>query len=330
MPNRRRFLLAGAVLSAGARRDALAQAPRRPARVDFIGSFAPDAVTGAALTDPDLRAFLDELRTLGFLQGRNLAITWRSTAGNVERVPDLLRDALARGTDVIVASGGPAAWAAHRATPRVPVVGIVDDVLDLGIVDSLAQPGHNFTGVGESDPAIHGKRLQLLREIAPATTRVGVMCYTQGPNDGGRWRRELDAAGRSLGVATTWFAVDSAADLEPAIAAITQRKVDALYVTFTHVNDLHAARIAAFALDRRLPSIGFPDAGMLLGYWASNEEMHRRAAAQVAQILRGVPPGSIAFEQPTQFEFIINEKTARALGLAIPPQLRLRATRIVA
>lgn len=330
MDSCRRRVVGAAVAAALTPLGVRGQSSRRLARVAFIDSPPSEDLAGASPADPGLRVFVEELRALGLVEGRNLVLLRRSTGGNVDRAPPIVRDVLAQRVDVIVISGGPAVWAAHVATDRVPIVGIIDDVLDTGVLESLARPGRNLTGVGESDPAIHGKRLQLLKEIAPGIARVGVICYTQGPNDGGRWRRELDAAARTLRMDTVWLAVDAPAGFEPAFARIVRDKIDALCITSTHINNVNAERIAAFALAQRLPSIGFPEAGMLLGYWASGEETYRRAAAQVRKIIAGTPPGVIAFEQPTQFELIINEGTARALGLSIPQPMRVRATRIVA
>ena len=235
-----------------------------------------------------------------------------------------------QGVDVIVTTGGPAVWAAHRATTTVPIVALVDDILDMGIIDSLNRPGHNLTGLGEVDPLLHAKRLQLLKEAAPTISRVAVLTYRERPNDrGGQWRRQLAAAGRAMNVDVVWLAVDAREDLDAAFAAIAARRADAIYATTSHVNDAHAEFIAEFARKRRLPSFGFPEAGMLLGYWADWNAVMRRAATYVKKILDGAKPGDLPFEQPTRFELVINVRTAKALGLAIPRQMLMRADELI-
>jgi len=173
---------------------------------------------------------------------------------------------------------------------------IVVEVLDTGLVDSLARPGHNVTGIGESDVAIHGKRLQLLKQAAPATSRIAVITYTQGPNDHGEWRRQLDAAAAAQKLAIVWLAVDAPEQFDAAFAAIVRAGADAIYATATYVNDVHARRIADFAFARRLPSIGFAADGMLLSYESNDMETLRRAAAFVKKILDGARPGELPFE----------------------------------
>ena len=275
--------------------------------------------------DPFLRAFVHGLRDLGLVDGGNIVIERRSTEGRVERAQVIMRELVEQGVDVIVTVGGPAVLAAHRATDRIAIVGLVDDVLDMGLIDSLARPGHNLTGIGESDSMLHGKRLEMLKEAAPQTSRVAVICYRQGPNDRGDWRRQLDASARTMQLEVLWLDVDIPEQFEAAFATVLRERADALYVTATHVNDTHARRIAEFAVAHRLPSFGFADEGMLLGYWSDYNGVSRRAAAYVKKILEGARPGDLPFEQPTRFELAINLKTAQALGLVMPPTLLLRA-----
>jgi putative ABC transport system substrate-binding protein len=307
-----------------------AQLGRRLPRVALIGDFSPVAVgLGPDPADAYVRAFVHGLRDLGLVDGRDVIIERRTTEGRVDRAPALMQEAIKLGVDVIVTSGGPAVWAAHRATDHIAIVGLVDDVLDMGILDSLARPGHNVTGIGECDPALHGKRLQMMREVAPSISHIAVICYSQGPNDRGQWRRDLHAAGRTMGLQTLWLEVNTIEQFDAAFAKIVRERVDAIYATATHVNDVNAGLIADFALKRRLPSFGFAENGMLFSYWADYKEVNRRAAVIVKKILDGAKPGELPFEQPTRFELVINLKTARAIGVSIPQSLLLRATQVI-
>jgi putative ABC transport system substrate-binding protein len=258
-----------------------------------------------------------------------VVIDRRTTQGLVDRVPAIMQELVTQKVDVIVATGGPAVYAAHRATNRIPIVGLVDDILDMGVIDSLARPGHNLTGIGETDPMLHGKRLQMLREAAPSISRIAVICYHQGANDRGHWRKQLDAAAHAMNMTVHWLAVDAPEEYKGAFDTIVQKRIDALYVTTTHVNAMNAKRIARFALEHRLPSFGFPEDGMLMGYWADYKEVFRRAAAYVKKILDGAKPGDLPFEQPTKFELTLNLKAAKAIGLVIPQQMLIRADEVI-
>lgn len=330
MTTRRRFIASGAAAGASLLSPlASGQAGKRVPRVAYVSSFRAEDGVGPEPADAELRAFLRGLRQQGLVDGRNVVVLRRTSGGVVDTIPAIMKELVAQDVDVIVTSGGPAVWAAHRATDRIAIVGIIDDVLDTGLLDSLARPGHNLTGVGESDPGLHGKRLQLLKEAAPSISRLASICYRQGPNDRGAWRRALDAAGRELKVEVTWVDVDAPDEFDAAFQTILARRADAMYATPTHVNSAHAARLARFALDHRMPSMGFPEAGMLLGYWCDDDESLTRAAAQVRKILGGARPGDLPFEQPSKFALVLNRKTARALGLAIPRSLATIATEII-
>jgi putative ABC transport system substrate-binding protein len=327
--SRRSFALAVASITVLVSIPAAGQRAKRIPRIAFVASFSVPEGTGADPSDPFVRAFVHGLRDLGLVDGRNIIIERRSTEGRVDRVPALMQEMLKLKVDVIVTVGGPAVWAAHRATNRTPIVGLVDDILDMGVIDSLARPGHNLTGIGENDPLLHGKRLQMLKEVAPSISRVAVICYRQGPNDRGHWRRQLDAAARALLLDVLWLNVDVPKEFEAAFALIVSQRADAIYVTTTHVNFANAKLIAEFALRHRLPSFGFPEEGMVLGYWSDYDVVSRQAAGYVKKILDGAKPGDLPFEQPAKFELVINLKTARALGLTVPQPLRLRADEVI-
>jgi putative ABC transport system substrate-binding protein len=321
---RRQFLVAAGLVPAYA----MGQSSRLP-RVALVGNFPIAQNSGPQPADPGVRAFLEGLRDVGLVDGRNVTVIRRSDGGDVDRAPAIMQELVKEKVDVIVTSGGPSVWAALRATDRIPIVGMVDDVLDMGVLDSLARPGHNLTGIGETDPLLHGKRLQMMKEAAPSISRVAVFCYRERPNDRGSWRRHLDAAGKAMNVEVLWMAVDVQADLEPAFAEVVAKKANGLYVTTTNINDLNSRSIAQFALKHRLPAFGFPEDGMLLGYWSDYDAVVRRAAAYVKKILDGARPGDLPFEQPSKFDLVINQKTAKALGLAIPRAMLLRADQVI-
>ena len=308
------------------------QPARRLPRVALVGSFAPADAAGNDPVDTEVRAFVHGLRELGLVDGKTIVLERRSTAGRVNQLPAVMGDVVHRGADVIVTTGGPAVYAATRATSRIPIVALVDDVLDMGVVDSLAKPGRNVTGFGENDVALHGKRLQMIQEIAPSVVRIVVLCYRPGPHDRvGGWRRALEAAGQSLKLQVSWLDVDSTDDLTQAFEQLARLKGPhtAIYATTTYVNDQNAARIANFALKHGMPSFGFPEQGMLLGYWADSVELSRRAASYVKKILDGAKPGDLPFEQAAKFDLVINARTAKALGLAVPRTLLLNAQQVI-
>ena len=279
--------------------------------------------------DPSGRAFVHGLRDQGLVDGKNITVERRSTLGRLNQLPAVMAEVVRLGVDVMVTVGAPAVWAATRATDRIPIVGLVDDVLDMGILDSLAKPGRNLTGFGENDAALHGKRLQMLKEVAPATSRIAVLSYRQAAHDRGGWRRDLEAAAQTLKLQTLWLDVDSADDLDKAFDQLARLSGTAIYATTTYVNEQNAARIAAFALKQGMPSFGFPEYGMLVGYWADYIELYRRSAGYVKKILEGARPGDLPFEQATKFDLVINAKTAKALGLTVPRTLLLNAQLVI-
>ncbi len=327
--SRRRFIVRAIALGvavAAVRTEG--QPTRRLPRVAFVTSFSEADGKGPDPVDESVRAFVHGLRDLGLVDGRDIVVERHSIQGRIQQVPAVMQDLVRRGVDVIVTEGGPAVWAAHRATDRIAIVGVVDEVLDMGIIDSLARPGHNFTGIGEYDTTIHVKRLQILKEAAPAISRVAVICYHQGPNDRGQWRRDLEAAARDMKVEVVWIAVDAREEFAAAFTAIVNARADAIYATGTHVNSENARLIADFARGRKLPSFGFAEEGMLLGYESNCVENMTRAAALTGKVLAGANPGELPFEQPTSFDLFVNARTARAIGVTIPKSMLLRAREV--
>ena len=328
---RRSFIVgvaAGAALASGR---ATGQQRKRLPRVALVFGAIPVAeMAGADPVHAYARAFVHGLRDLGLVEGRDIVIERRSAEGRGrERLDALMQEVVGLGVDVIVTTG-PGAEAAQRATDRIPIVGLVSNVLDAGLVDSLSRPGRNLTGIGENAPAIFGKELQLLKEAAPAISRVAVIGWRPRPGPLPRWHIELEAAARASQLELLWLNVDKPEEFDAAFATIVRERADALYAVGNHVNFAHDRRLADFALKQRLPSVGFPEAGMLLSYGPSDfVEDFRRAALYVKKILDGAKPADLPWQQPTKYSLTINLKTAKALGLTIPEPLLLRADEVI-
>jgi len=308
------------------------QQPNRLPRVALVYGNSLADIAGADPPDSRARAFVHALRDLGLVEGRNILIERRAPEGRPERLPALMQEVVGTGVDVIVTFGGPGVTAAQRATDRIPIVGVVDAVLDTGLIDSLARPGRNLTGIGENSAAIHGKRLQILKETAPAISRVAVFTYRPLSGPRARWRVETDTAAAAIALDVLWLGVNTPEDVDAAFSTIVREHADALYVLSTYVTHPQRERIADFAIKQHLSSIGSRDgvtAGMLLSYEADNTEEMRRAAVMVKKILDGTKPADLPFEQPTKYSLVINLKTAKALGITIPQSLLLRADEVI-
>jgi putative ABC transport system substrate-binding protein len=310
---------------------ALGQQTNKLPRVALVFGAVPVAeMAGADPPNIRARAFVHGLRDLGLVEGRNIIIERRSAeARGPERLAALMQEVVGLGVAVIVTTGSPGSRAAQNATDRIPIVGVVDNALETGLVASLARPGRNFTGIGDNSAAMDGKRLQILKQAAPAISRVAAITYHPLPGPRPKWRIDMDAAARSMGLNVLWLGVNVPEDFEAAFATIVRERADALYVFSTHVNYAQQPRIADFALKHRLPSVGFPETGMLLSYEADFNDMMRRAAGYVKKILDGAKPADLPFEQPTKYALVINMKTARALGLTIPQSLLARADDLI-
>jgi putative ABC transport system substrate-binding protein len=327
---RRSFVAAATWAALGAR----AQRGHTPVRIALVFLTSPaDRIGGADPADPYARAVVHGLRDLGLVEGRSIVIERRSAEGRFERLPALMQEMVALDVDVIVTSG-PGVEAAQRATERIPIVGVVDGALDGNLVASLARPGRNFTGIGIESRGFAGKQLQLLKEAAPAISRVAVIAWSPVPGrPRARWREDFDAAARSMLLEVRWLAADTVADFERAFAAVVRERANALFVTNSALNFAHVQRIAEFAMRERLPSVSqwreFAEAGGLLSYGTNELGDLRHTATFVKRILDGAKPADLPFEQPTRFELVINRKAAKVLGLTIPQALLLRADEVI-
>ena len=284
---------------------------------------------GAA--DPNLDAFRQGLRELGHIEGQNLVIEYRTAEGNAGRLADLAVELVRLKPDVIFALGGDVAPFAKHATRTVPIVMVNSaDPVKGGLVASLARPGGNVTGVTALSADLAAKRIQFLKEAAPAISRVGVLWNPDHADDE---LHETQAAARTLGIQIQSLEVRGPADFEGAFQAAVRGRAEAVIVVSSRQMALNRARILEFAGSSKLPLVcgwgPWAQGGALFSYGPDLNPLVRRAAIFVDKILRGAKPADLPVEQPTKFELVINMKTANALGLTIPPSLLLRADRVI-
>ncbi len=284
--------------------------------------------------DPPVDAFRQGLRELGYVEGQNLVIEYRGAEGRDERLPDLAAELVRLHVDVLVAVGPIATRAAQHATRTLPIVmtGTADPV-GAGFVASLARPGGNITGVSLLMAELPGKRLELLKETVPQSTRVAVLANPDNPVYK-LYLNNLTVAARALGLHLHVVEVHSADELDPAFAAVTRAGADALMVLSDPVlMDNLRGRVADLAATHRLPAMYnwkmYVEAGGLMSYGPSLPERHRRAATYVDKLLKGANPADLPVEQPTKFELVINLKTAKALGLTVPPTILFQADEVI-
>jgi putative ABC transport system substrate-binding protein len=326
--DRRRFI--GGVACAFFPAPLVAEA-QRTTRVPRVGVLGVQSREGS----PPILALGQELRELGYVEGQNIAIDWRWAQGRNERFLELAAELVQLRVDVIVAATNPAVQAAQKATRTIPIVmAFVGDPVALGFVSTLGRPGGNITGLAASAPEIAGKRLQLLREVAPNLGRIAVL---NDPRESGtqeqRAWRETEAAAKALGVQLHVVDVRSDGELDRAFSAITRDRADAVNIRPSSMFFVSRARIAQLAATHRLPSMAvvreYPEAGCLMSYGTKLPAVARRAAHFVDKILKGARPSDLPVELPTEFELVINVKTAKALGLTIPPSLLGRADQVI-
>jgi putative ABC transport system substrate-binding protein len=270
---------------------------------------------------------------LGYVDGVNITVDWRWSQGNPERFPALASELVATKPDVIVASATQAVRAAKTATATIPIVMTLSSFPEkIGFVDSLSRPGGNVTGLSNVSPELIGKRLELLKEVAPNIARVAVLWDSSNPV-GPLSFEELLAAAAVVGVKIESVEVRSPDGFTAAFTSLVSSRPDALYVFGNPVNFRGRKLIADFAVENRMASVYeerlFAEAGGLVSYAPSFADLFRRAAGYVDRILRGTKPSEMPVELPTKFEFVINLRTAKALGLTIPPMLLARADEVI-
>jgi putative ABC transport system substrate-binding protein len=279
-----------------------------------------------------MEAFRQGLHDLGYVEGQNLVIEYRWGEGKVERLPALAAELVSLKVDCMVTSGTQASQAAKHATTTIPIVMTSSDPVGTGLVTSLARPGGNITGLALMNPELSGKRLELLKEAVPKLSRVAILWH--GGHPGALLAlHETEAAGRGLGVQLQSLEVRGPTDFEPAFAAATREGAEALLMLSSAFFAAERRRIVELVTESRLPAI-FPlredaEAGGLMAYGANFLKSFRRAAYYVDRILQGAKPADLPVEQPMTFELVLNLKTAKALGLTIPPVLRFRADEVL-
>jgi putative tryptophan/tyrosine transport system substrate-binding protein len=307
---------------------AKAQQPAKVPRIGFLWGSAFDAEKNR------LAAFHQGLRDLGYVEGKNILVEYRYAEGKLDRSPSLVTELVQLKVDVLVLSFLPGIRAAKEATKTIPIVMVsfVDPVA-AGLVDSLARPGGNITGLATLRRDLSGKRLELLKEVVPGRPRVGVLWDANAPGPAIAFK-EYEAAARALNIQLQSLEVRGPnPDLEGASQAVARGRANALIIVSNPVLNRYRERIAEIAIKNRLPSMyegaDMVEAGGLMSYSANDADQFRRAAYYVDRILKGAKPADLPVEQPTKFELVMNLKTAKALNLTIPQSVLYRADKVI-
>jgi len=288
----------------------------------------------ASYTRP-IDAFRQGLRDLGWVEGRNIVIEYRWAEGRIDRLPVLAKELVQLKVDVIAAGPTPAAIAARDATRAIPIVGIsLAEPVAVGLIRSLARPGGNVTGTTYGvDTGIFGKQLELLKDVAPKAARVAVLTNLANSPSQPLILDSIKATARSLGLQLQVLEARAPGEFDRAFAVMVSEGAGALHLPGDPMHFLHRARLADLALKNRLPSMStqwqWTEAGGLMSYGPSVPDMYRRSATYVDKILKGAKPADLPVEQPTKFELVINLRTAKALGLTIPPSVLARADELI-
>ncbi len=283
---------------------------------------------------PDIEALRRELRDLGYFEGKNIILEYRDVEGKSERFPDLATELVRRNVDVIVAVNEAAARAAKNATQTIPIimVRVGPNPVEAGLVESLARPGGNLTGLTLMAVELTGKRLELFKEAVPKLTRVDAL-YDPTIRGNVQEAKDLQSIGRALGLSSKAWEIRSGDDVEKVFTAVRKESPDGLYIpggpTLVPIMQL----IADFALKNRMPSVytarRYVELGGLMSYGYDQFEHYRRAAWYVDKIIKGAKPADLPVERPTKFELVINLKTAKQIGLTIPPNVLVRADKVI-
>jgi putative tryptophan/tyrosine transport system substrate-binding protein len=324
---KRRAFITGAALVLFAAQLAGAQQAEKMYRIGFLalGPIPPNAALPAS--------FRNALQQLGYGEGKNVTYVGRWAEVKRERLPALAAEIVALKVDVIVTLGSPATAAAKEATSRIPIVmALAGDPVGVGLIESLARPGGNITGFSDNATALSAKRLEILKEAVPTASRIAVLWNAQDQAMTLRYR-EIDRAAHVLGVSVQPLAVREPDDFERAFAAMDHDRPDALFMVTDALTTLNRKRVLDYAEVHRIPAMyefaTLVREGGLISYGPSIDDMYQGAAAYVDKILKGTKPGGLPVEQPTRYYFVVNLKTAKALGLTIPQSLMLRADEVI-
>jgi len=308
---------------------AMAQA-QQPKKIPRIGYLSPLSTSGSLA---NLEAFRQGLRDSGYVEGKNIIIEYRWAEGKVDRLPELATELVNLGVDIIVTVGTPPVLAAKRATSTIPIVAAnADNLVELGVVASLARPGGNVTGSTRVDADFSAKRLELLKETIPKLSHLAVLSHGALGGDQEELQ-EIQAAARPLGIQIHSFTVQESGQFPGAYAEMLKRRAEALIFFTSAFTSFHRRQLVELAVKNRLPTIcggtNWTEVGCLMSYGPNVIELYRRAAVFVDKILKGKKPADIPVEQPTKFEFIVNLKTAKQIDLTIPPNVLSRADRVI-
>jgi ABC-type uncharacterized transport system substrate-binding protein len=303
-----------------------AQQPPKIAKIGWLFVRPAEGGYGQNIT-------LQALRELGYAEGKNVIFESRHGDNKLDRLPGLAEELVRHKVDVIIAASVNAAQAAKNATKTIPIVFVsTADPIVAGLVDSLARPGGNLTGFTTITPVLTGKRLELLKETAPAIFRVALLWNPKNPYSTQDWKESLVSA-RDMGMQLHSTEVSNAENFDSAFKAATAARSQGIAVTLDGLINSNQKRIAELAVKYRLPAVyprgDFAETGGLMSYGPDQTEPYKRMAAFVDKILKGTKPAEIPVEQPTKFEFVMNLKTARQIGLTIPPSVLYRADRVI-
>ena len=306
-----------------------AQQPKKVPRIGYVSSTGDPNTPG-----PQVEGFRQGLRDIGYIEGRNILVEYRYVEGKLDRAPSLVAELVQLKVDVIVVTLLPAIRAAKQATKTIPIVmATFQDPVATGLVDSLARPGGNITGLTGLGRELSGKRLELLMEVVPRISRVAILWDTNAPGPIIGFK-EYEAAARALNIPLQSLEVRGPnPDLERAFQTAAKGRALALIAINNPVLNRYAKQIADLAIKNRLPSMyeksDYVETGGLVSYSANDADQFRRAAYYVDRILKGAKPADLPIEQPMKFEFVINLKTAKQLGLTIPPNVLARADKVI-
>jgi putative tryptophan/tyrosine transport system substrate-binding protein len=304
---------------------------QQPAKIPQIGYLEGGPLSAHTAR---MEAFRQGLRELGYMEGKNIAIEWRFGDGKVDRISALATELVGLKVAVIVTGGTGPTRAAKEATSTIPIVMAQDnDPVASGVVASLARPGGNITGLSNFAPELSSKRLEILREVVPKLSAVAVLGSSTGPPSNALIMRELELAAKVLGVKLQYLDILEPKDVETAFRDAAKGRADGVTTFASAMVVSQRAQIVELAAKNRLPGIyhnsQFSEAGGLMFYGVNVLDLDRRAATYVDKILKGAKPADVPVEQPTKFEFVINLKTAKQIGLTIPPEVLARASKLI-
>jgi putative ABC transport system substrate-binding protein len=304
-----------------------AQQPRKIPRIGFLSATSPSTISAR------IEAFRQGLRELGYVESKNIVVEYRYAEGKLERLSEFAAELVRLKVDVIVTAGPTVTRPVKTTTVTIPIVmAFDDDPVGSGFAVSLARPGGNITGLSSQAPEISGKQLELLKEIVPNFSRVAVLGSSTRAGTA-QSIKETELAAEAFGLKLQYLDVLGPKDIETAFREARKGLAEAVIVLQSAVVNAHRKQIADLAMASRLPAIynvpEFVDVGGLMTYGVSMADLHRRAATYVDKILKGAKPADLPVEQPTKFEFIINLKTAKQIGLTIPPNVLARADRVI-